>query len=71
MNTLNIERIQNLQTYFYYKYNNLLEKKHMTKKEKAELLIKDLERLRSDDPWDIDDDNIEAMIYIVKELAND
>ena len=47
------------------------ETKEMTKKEKAELLIKDLERLRSDDPWDIDDDNIEAMIYIVKELAND
>ena len=60
-----------MQTYFYHKYGTLLEKNHTTKKEKAELLIKDLERLKSDDPWDIDDDNIEAMIYIVKELANE
>jgi len=43
----------------------------MTKKEKAELLIFDLERLRSDDPWDINDHNIECMISLIKELVND
>ena len=43
----------------------------MTKKEIAELLIFDLERLRSDDPWDINDDNIESMISLIKELVND
>ena len=43
----------------------------MTKKENAELLISDLERLRSDDHWEINNDNIEAMICIVKELVNE
>jgi len=43
----------------------------MTKKEIAELLIFDLERLRSDDPWDINDHNIESMISLIKELVND
>jgi len=56
------------------KYNEFATEKEgtmqyrMTKKEKAELLIFDLERLRSDDPWDINDHNIECMISLIKEL---